>query len=146
VGRFGEEVVEMFENASFKECIETVGYVTHKESISYLIKSEALLLIVDEAKESKEIVPGKVYEYLGTKRPLFAIAPNESAIAELIYETDAGLVAHQSEIDKIAENLYEFYYHWEKSLPITQPKIKAIEQYERRNASKKLAEILDGVV
>lgn len=146
VGRFGEEVVEMFENASFKECIETVGYVTHKESISFLIKSEALLLIVDEAKESEEIVPGKVYEYLGTMRPLFAIAPNESAIAELIYETDAGLVAHQSEIDKIAENLHEYYYHWEESLPLTQPNVKAIEQYERRNASKKLAEILDGIV
>jgi len=145
VGRFGEEVEEMFENASFKECIETVGYVTHKESISYLIKSEALLLIVDEAKESEEIVPGKVYEYLGTMRPLFAIAPNESAIAELIYETEAGLVAHQSEIDKIAENLFEFYHHWEKSLPLTEPNVKAIEQYERRNASKKLAEILDGV-
>lgn len=145
VGRFGEEVIEMFENASFKECIETVGYVTHKESISYLIKSEALLLIVDEAKESEEIVPGKVYEYLGTKRPLFAIAPNESAIAELIYETDAGLVAHQSEIDRIAENLFEYYHHWEESLPLTQPNIKAIEQYERRNASKKLAEILDEV-
>lgn len=145
VGRFGEEVLEMFENASFKECIETVGYVIHKESISYLIKSEALLLIVDEAKESEEIVPGKVYEYLGTKRPLLAIAPNESAIAELIYETDAGLVAHQSEIDKIAENLFEFYHHWEKSLPLTQPNLKAIEQYERRNASKKLAEILDEV-
>ena len=145
VGRFGEEVLEMFENASFKECIETVGYVTHKESISYLIKSEALLLIVDEAKESEEIVPGKVYEYLGTMRPLFAIAPNESAIAELIYETDAGLVAHQSEIDRIAENFFVYYHHWEKSLPLTQPNLKAIEQYERRNASKKLAEILDEV-
>lgn len=145
VGRFGEEVIEMFENASFKECIETVGYVTHKESISYLIKSEALLLIVDEAKESEEIVPGKVYEYLGTMRPLFAIAPNESAIAELIYETDAGLVAHQSEIDRIAENLLEYYQFWNRNLPLTEPNVKAIEQYERRNASKKLAEILDGI-
>lgn len=145
VGRFGEEVEEMFRNASFNDCIETIGYVTHKESIEYLIKSEALLLIVDEAKESEEIVPGKVYEYLGTMRPLFAIAPNKSAIAELIYETDAGLVAHQSEIDKIAENLLEFYHQWEKSLPLTEPNVAAIEQYERRNASKKLAEILDGV-
>jgi hypothetical protein len=145
VGRFGEEVEDMFRNASFNECIETIGYVTHKESIEYLIKSEALLLIVDEAKESEEIVPGKVYEYLGTMRPLFAIAPNKSAIAELIYETDAGLVAHQSEIDKIAENLVEFYNDWERSYPLTEPNVAAIEQYERRNASKKLAEILDGV-
>ena len=145
VGRFGEEVKEMFEQASFRDCIETVGYVTHKESISYLMKSEALLLIVDEAKESEEIVPGKVYEYLGTKRPLFAVAPNESAIAELIYETDAGLVAHQSEIEKITENYLEFYSHWEKDLPLFTPKVEEIEKYERKNASKKLAEILDGV-
>lgn len=146
VGRFGDEVIEMFDNVSFKECIETVGYVTHKESISYLIKSEALLLIVDEAKESEEIIPGKVYEYLGTKRPLFAIAPNQSAIAKLIHETEAGLVAHQTEVDRIAENLFEYYHHWEQDLPITTPNVAEIEKYERRNASKKLAEILDGVL
>lgn len=145
VGRFGDEVVEMFEKASFKECIETVGYVTHKESIGYLLKSDALLLIVDEAKESEEIVPGKVYEYLGTKRPLFAIAPNNSAIAKLILETEAGLIAHQSEIEKIADNLLSYYNAWENETSPINPNIEEIEQYERRNASKKLAEILDEI-
>src|SRR5690606_29489930 len=96
--------------------------------------------------ESEEIVPGKVYEYLGTKRPLFAIAPNSSAIAQLINETEAGLVAHQSEINKIAENFLEYYNAWKREIKLTEPNEAEIEKYERRNASKQLAEILDGVV
>lgn len=143
VGRFGDEVIEMFEGASFKDCIETVGYVTHKESIGYLLESEALLLIVDEAKESEEIVPGKVYEYLGTKRPLFTIAPNNSAIAKLISETKSGLIAHQSEINKIAENFLLYYSAWKNNSQLINPDIEQIELYERRNSSKNLATILD---
>lgn len=143
VGRFGDEVINMFEEASFKDRIETIGYVTHSESISYLLKSEALLLIVDEAKESEEIVPGKVYEYLGTKQPLFAIAPNNSAIAQLISETEAGLIAHQSEIDRIADNFLQYYNAWKNGENLVTPNITEIEKYERRNATKKLAELLD---
>jgi glycosyltransferase involved in cell wall biosynthesis len=146
VGRFGDEVLEMFAEASFSDCIEKVGYVAHSESISYLLQSEALLLIVDEAKESEEIVPGKVYEYLGTKRPLFAIAPNSSAIAQLIRETEAGLIAHQSEIDKIADNFLAYYEAWKDGTALMTPNHSAIEQYERRNATKSLAELLDTLI
>lgn len=145
VGRFGAEVEEMFEAASFSDKISKIGYVPHSESISYLLKSEALLLIVDEAKESQEIVPGKVYEYLGTKRPLLAIAPLQSAIADLIYETESGLVAHQNQVDRIAENFLEFYNAWKTGEQLYEPNDERIEQYERKNASKKLAALLDNL-
>ena len=65
----------MFNATTFKSSIEVIGYVPHEKSISYLLVSHALLLIVDEAKESEEIVPGKVYEYIGSMKPVIAIAP-----------------------------------------------------------------------
>ncbi len=143
VGRFGNEVHEMFDNAEFKSSIEIIGYVTHHESIAFLLKSEALLLVVDEAKESEEIVPGKVYEYVGVKRPIIAIAPQNSAIAELIKETNSGKIAHQSEVELIANNVLEFYNDWNAGTNNYQPNIKSINNYERRNASKQLAQLLN---
>jgi hypothetical protein len=143
VGRFGAEVEEMFNNSSFRNSIETISYVPHEESIKHLLTSDALLLIVDESKESKEIVPGKVYEYIGVKKPILAIAPHGSAIEELMIETESGRIAHQSEIEKIAEIIEFYYLNWNNSDTNYNPKIDKINKYERRESAKMLAHLLD---
>lgn len=143
VGRFGAEVEEMFENASFKDAIEIIGYVPHSKSIEYLLQSDVLLLIVDESKESRNIVPGKVYEYIGVKKPLIAIAPQDSDIADLIRETNSGKVAHQTEIEKTEKIIMDYYYKWLEEKPLNEPNITEINKYERRNSAKKLSELLN---
>lgn len=143
VGRFGNEVEQMYDSASFANAIERISYVAHHKSIEYLFQSDALLLIVDESKESEEIVPGKVYEYIGTGKPLIAIAPNNSAIAKLMIETNGGLVAHQTELDKIADIFYKYYKAWEDNRMLIEPITEEVAKYERRNAAKKLAELLE---
>lgn len=145
VGRFGEEVVDMFNKASFSNSIDIVAYVPHKKSIEYLFKSDVLLLIVDESKDSKDIVPGKVYEYIGTKKPLLALAPEKSAIADLIKETKVGSVAHQSKVKEIKNIILDFYQSKIDNKSITEPITSEIEKYERRNASKELAKYLDNL-
>jgi hypothetical protein len=143
VGRFGAEVEEMFAKTEFKDSIETVSYVPHHKSIEYLMTSDALLLIVDESKESAEIVPGKVYEYVGVKRPIIAIAPKGSAIEELMIETKCGKIAHQSEVMRISEIIKDYYLFWKENNNNFDPDIEAVNKYERKNAAKNLSEILN---
>jgi len=145
VGRFGNEVEEMFEQASFKSAIETISYVPHSKSIEYLLQSDCLLLIVDESKESKNIVPGKVYEYIGVRKPLIAIAPEDSDIAALIKETNSGYVAHQSEVIKTAGILLNYYSKWNNDEKMIEPDENEINKYERRNSAKRLAELLNSL-
>ncbi|MGB9913235.1 MAG: hypothetical protein ACPLRO_07700, partial [Candidatus Kapaibacteriota bacterium] len=144
IGRFGSEIYQMIDNTFIKSCIEVVSYLPHRQSLEQLMKSDALLLIVDESKESKEIVPGKVFEYLGTFRPILAIAPTEGAVAELIFKTRAGLVAHQSQIETIAENFLKLFNMWKNKVAF-EPNFEEIEKYSRREHTKKLAEILDEI-
>ena len=146
IGRFGTEVHEMFESASFRESIELISYIPHHESIEYLMQSDLLLLIVDESKESEEIVPGKVYEYMGTKIPIIAIAPEKSAIAGLMHETRAGIVAHQSNIDKIASIVLEYFTQWKTGSGDFRPDTELINSFERRESARKLASLLDSIL
>lgn len=146
IGRFGEEVHYMIQNSSFVDSIKVVNYLPHSESIIELQKADILLLIVDEAKESEEIVPGKVYEYIGIKRPILAIAPENSAIAELLKETQAGLLAHQSNINGIADNFLNFFKKWQNKELLYQPNDAAISKYERKNAAKDLAELFNQII
>ena len=146
VGRFGDDVKAMLAASHFATSVENIAYVPHAESVAYLMRSDVLLLIVDDTKESAEIVPGKVYEYLGVGRPILALAPQGSAIARLIDETQAGMVAPQEHVDAIVEALRTFYARWKAGTAIATPNTSAVSAYERRASARQLAAILTDVV
>jgi len=145
IGRFGDEVLEMFRSSPLGDAIEVVGYMPHRESIAQLFLSDALLLVVDECDESDEVVPGKVYEYIGSGRPLLAVAPERGAIADLIAETRGGYVAHQSNIAGIADAFLALYRDHLSGSHSLIPDTGAIARYERRNTTGELAGLLDAL-
>lgn len=145
VGRFGDDVKDMLAASRFAVSVENIPYVPHAESVAYLMRSDVLLLIVDETKESAEIVPGKVYEYLGVGRPILALAPHGSAIERLMVETQAGMCAPQERVDVIVEALKTFHARWKNGIDIAAPDARAIKAYERRESARQLGGILDRV-
>ena len=144
IGRFGGEVREMLANSTVRESIETVSYLPHGQSVAALLSSDALLLIVDEAAGSDEIVPGKVFEYIGADRPIIALAP-EGAIVSLLRETRSGMVAHNQDIVAIQAAFIECYnnflYHNRKF----EQDREAVKRYDRREITRQLAALLDAV-
>lgn len=145
IGRFGNEIYEMINRTTVKDRIDVIGYLPHSQSLVHLMTSDALLLIVDESKESEEIVPGKVFEYLGTGRPVLAIAPTNGAVAKIIAEARAGLVAHQTEIERIAKNFLVLYKDWESNTNF-QPNWIEISKYNRKEHTKTLAKLMDHLI
>jgi len=146
IGRFGSEVEDMFSAFPYKECIEIIPYLPHHKSIEYLIRSDTLLLIVDESKESEEIVPGKVYEYLGTKKPIIALAPKGSAIDKLMQECGSGYVAHQSEISKIEQIIKTLFIYWKNNFEGFNPNLPNIYKYERKNSTMELTKLFNSII
>jgi glycosyltransferase involved in cell wall biosynthesis len=114
VGRFGEEVREMFRRPDLAGAVEEMGYVSHSESVSEILGAHALLLVVDDVEDSEEIVPGKVFEYIGVRRPVLAVA-REGAVAELIRRTRAGTVLERANVDAIADAIAALYEEWSRT-------------------------------
>jgi len=104
VGRFGDEVRAMFHRPELKGTVEEVGHRPHAESVRYTLGASALLLVVDDVAGSEGIVPGKVFEYLGARRPLLAVAP-EGDVADLVRKTEAGVVVDRNDMDTMANTL-----------------------------------------
>lgn len=145
IGRFGGDVQNMFVNSSLRDRIEVVPYLPHSRSVEELLRADALLLIVDEAKESKEIVPGKVFEYLGAERPIIALAP-EGAVAELIRETRSGTVAANRDLAAIKAAFVECYTNFLYHSRQFEPDREAVRKYDRREITRNLAVLLDTVI
>ncbi|MCS7013636.1 MAG: glycosyltransferase [Chloroherpetonaceae bacterium] len=141
IGRFGANILPLFEEPTLKPSIVVKPYMPHSESIRELLSADVLLLVVDESTDSAEIVPGKVYEYLGTKRPIIALAP-DGAIAMLIRETNAGIVAHFHDQNAIEQAFLHYYERFWQCQPLWEGKPDAIRKYTRRESAKKLAALV----
>ncbi len=142
IGRFGADVVEMFHEPVVAGCIETLPYLPHSEGIEHLMKSDALLLVVDEYAGGEEIVPGKVFEYIGSHRPIIGIA-HEGAVAELLRATGTGRVARNDDIPSIERIILEYYNDYLYNKSSFSPDLKAIAQFERKEITKRLAQMFD---
>ena len=145
VGRFGSEVHEMFRRASFHSSIEVVPYRPHAESIAELLRADALLLVVDEADGSDEIVPGKIFEYLGAARPILALAPR-GAVADLLSETGSGFIAANEDIPAIKKAFLECFAKYGYHSQRFRQNEDAVKKYERREITGRLAGLLDRVI
>lgn len=146
VGRFGDDIHAMMEAPVIKPMIEKYDYVAHSRAVELVSDSDALLLIVDDTPTVAAIVPGKVYEYLGSMRPMLAIAPPHGAIGELLRETGGGETVAAKDIEGQAAAFKRMYDRWLRGDEASaEMKIDRIIQFERRETTRRLADLFDSV-
>ncbi|MDP4219206.1 MAG: hypothetical protein Q8916_11700 [Bacteroidota bacterium] len=147
VGRTGADLDPMFKAPKIMPIVEKLDYVPHSKAVELISDSDALLLIVDDIPSVEHIVPGKVYEYLGAMRPLLAIAPPNGAIGDLLKETHGGEAVAQRDIEGQARVIKGFYSNWLAGIaPSSEMDPAIISQYERREATRKLAKVFDDII
>ncbi|MDZ7260787.1 MAG: glycosyltransferase family 4 protein, partial [candidate division KSB1 bacterium] len=146
VGRMGRSIEDMLRDSRFEGLVKIVPYVSHRESLQYLLSSDVLLLIIDDAPANKGILTGKLFEYLGARKPLLALAP-EGEAAELIREVKAGVVAHPANVEEVKQALRYYYQNWkDHTLSSEEMDVDKIQAFDRRELARRLADILDRVV
>ena len=146
VGRIGPSIAGMLKDTLPKACVEIVPYVPHREAVAYLFRSDVLLLIVDEAPEAPFIVPGKVFEYLGVRKPILALAP-EGDISGILARTKAGVTVSGQDVQGIACVLWNFYHRWERNALDDQGMdLDEIRRYSRRTQTEALAGVFDDIL
>ena len=86
--------------------LELLPFVPRREALRLQRDSEALLLLIPEADgRGHGVLSGKVYEYLAAERPILALVPPGGAAAELIRDTDAGIVVDPADVEGTAAAL-----------------------------------------
>jgi len=132
----------------YKSCAPTdvvkfTGYLPHKEIIRELQNSSLLWIAVGE-EEGKFMATGKIYEYLGTSKPILATAP-DGACANLIRETERGVVVPPTNIKAIKQAIYKFYVKFKKNELGASFFPPAIE-FDHKNIAKELANLFNKVI
>lgn len=122
--------------------LREVGYCSHNKSLELLTNSHLLLLILGSLQKQKSVYPGKVFEYLKIEKPILAISPQGSVVENLLKETECGVNIEYNEIEKIEKIILNYYNKWISGEDI-RTNGKNINQYERKNLTKRLCKIFN---
>ena len=147
VGDFRSADRDWAEQLELGDRLELHPYVPRRESLALQRNSDALLLLIPEASgRGKGVLSGKVFEYVAAERPILAAVPPDGAAAELIRETNAGVVAPPDDVDALADALRELYDAWRADrLGATVLSEADRERLGRGARVEELAEVLRGV-
>jgi len=86
--------------------------VSHKKYITLLQEASVLLLITSESK--KMYVPGKIYDYLGARRPILAFIPELSETNDILSEAkQERYVCTENDPEKGARYLRDLWEKWQ---------------------------------
>ena len=116
--------------------------VSFKESIK--IQKQACILLHLAHGGQKGIMTGKIFEYLGAKRPILCIPGDNDCVDALLKETRAGVICRNAE--ETAEQFLRWYQQWQQTGNISyDARDEQIMKYSREKQAGQLAELLDSI-
>jgi len=144
VGYLRKENQKLIRKLNLQSSVKDHGYVNHLESISKLKSADVLWFMVGKRKNIEAILPGKVYEYIGSKKPIIACVP-DGAAKMATNEYKASFITEPDNIDQIKNTIAHVYkLYKEGKLPV--PDDKFVEGFRRDLLTEQLALQLNKVL
>lgn len=140
IGAVSQEVLETIAKLDLNDYLNNLGYVSHNEAIAHQKKSQVLLLIEINSEDTKSIIPGKLFEYMVSNRPIIAIGPKGSDFSDIITQTNTGVFFDYSEKMKLKSVILDFYNQFLEGR--LQSNGVGLQQYSRKNLTKQLAQLI----
>jgi hypothetical protein len=103
-----------------------------------------LILPLRKEPEYKAVLPGKLFEYLASRRPVLGIGQPDGAMAMILNETKTGVVLDWEDREAIAQFIDSC---WEKHLAGELAIDGAdISQFTRRNLARRMAQLFEETI
>ena len=140
VGAQDSYVESLVRDFEIPDITEFTGFIPHRASLEYQVNSSLLLIVLRESEANPGLVPGKVYEYLGSRTPILAIMPSDYEAARIIRDSEAGTIVGESDEAGIERCILDSYAAYKSGDDISN-RNNDISAYERRAGARRLAEL-----
>jgi len=147
VGELTDDDREMIQRSPVANMVQMLGYRSHAESVGWLESGDLLFLPLHTPLDGGPtlIVPGKAYEYLGSGRPILAMCP-EGDMRDFVDKSRSGVIVDGDDVTAAADALARLYRAKLAGETPVNPDRAAVERFERRHLTGRLAAALDELV
>lgn len=140
IGVISDDVLQSLNDFGLQTHFKVVGYVSHEKALEFQKTSQILLLVEIDSLDTIGIIPGKLFEYMAAKRPILGVGPKNWEVADIVNDTKSGCIFEYSDDIALKNVILDWFTQYQKGeLFVTS---KDIEQYSRRELTRKLAEYI----
>lgn len=140
IGAVSVEVLQAIKEFKLEKYVNHLGYLPHNEAISAQRRAQVLLLIEIDSEETQCIIPGKLFEYMVSERPIIAIGPENADFAQIIKETNTGTFFKYDELEALKAQILTCFEQFQQNNLKVYP--VGLQQYSRKSLTEKLSKLL----
>ncbi|MBK1656442.1 glycosyltransferase [Allochromatium vinosum] len=126
------------------DVIEELGPIPHARAVDLMMSANALYLPVSKGVYEKASIPGKLFEYIGSGRPILASVEPDSEVAAVLASVGGACSVLPGDFQELADSLHAMCSRDDDDL-FTARHTDAVAQYTRKGLTYKLATLLDTI-
>ena len=143
IGQVTNSTIEAIHKNGLQNNLKELGSMNHKAAIAKMITSQLLLLPLNDTPNIDGVVPGKLFEYIGAKRPIICIGKIDGDAGKIITETNAGSISAFGNVNSLKETLLNYYLQYQQNdLTVSS---EGYEKYNRKLLAGQIAEELNKI-
>ena len=108
-GKVSDEVLTSLQKCQLTDYLDLKGYISHTEAIALQRQSQLLLLLEINHPKTEGIIPGKLFEYMASQRPILALGYKQWDVKDIIAQTQTGITLSLTDTQAIREALTHYY-------------------------------------
>lgn len=137
IGTFSKENLQIAKNLGIEQYLNITGYLEHINCVKYVMASDVLFLMISRGENEDAAMPGKVGEYIGSRKNIIACIP-EGVTKKMLEKYNAIKFIDDENPEQIARAIKE-YYDEKKNGTMPKANEEMLEEYDRKNLTYELA-------
>ena len=144
IGKTDDQILKALTDRGLEDSMINMGYQPHSIAVEQQRQASLLILPLRKEPEYKAVLPGKLFEYLASQRPILGIGQPDGAMAMIVNETRTGTVIDWEDRKGLTQY---FEQCWERHLEGRLSTEGAdLSRFTRRSLTRRMAGLFDRVV
>ena len=137
IGHVTEENRKLIKEYGIASNVVLTGYLNHIDCVRYIMSSDVLFLLISRGENEDAAMPGKVGEYIGSRKPIIACIPE--GVTKKYLEDHGAITFIPEENSADIVDAITSYYELYKKGELPKPDEKVIGQFDRKKMTEELA-------
>jgi glycosyltransferase involved in cell wall biosynthesis len=144
IGKTDYSVMNDLNKFQLTPYVTKTEYLPHNKTTEAMQASQVLLLALNNTPNTLGVISGKLFEYIASKRPIFAIGKEKGDAARIIKETGSGTICDFEDKERMKSEISLMYELFRNNKLVNTATNAA--SYSRKAQTEKLAELLNAMV
>ena len=141
IGKTDDQITAAIKDAGLEDNLVNMGYQPHNIAVEEQRKTSVLILPLRKEPEYKAVLPGKLFEYIASQRPILGIGQPDGAMAMIMDQTKTGTVLDWEDKARLHDFILDCWNrHTKGELNLEK---SDISRFTRRNLTRQMAELFN---